>query len=73
MNKLSPEQWMGLIRTVLTFVGGFLITQGTASSELVNQIIGAVLTLTAAIWSVVSKKPVSAGSPDPIVRLVKGK
>jgi hypothetical protein len=54
--KLSKEQIMGIIRHGLTFVGGIFIMKGLVSESVVSDIIGGVLTLTGAIWSIVDKK-----------------
>ena len=54
--RLSKEQIMGIIRHGLTFVGGIFIMKGLASESVVSDIIGGVLTLTGAIWSIVDKK-----------------
>lgn len=54
--KLSKEQIMGIIRHALTFVGGVLIMKGLVSESTVTDIVGGVMTLTGAIWSIVDKK-----------------
>ena len=56
MNK---EQILGLIRHLLTFVGGFLITKGVIDQGTSVEAIGAITTLIGTIWSVLSKKPVT--------------
>jgi len=53
--KLSKEQIMGIIRHALTFVGGILVMKGLATDSLVADIVGGVMTLTGAIWSIVEK------------------
>jgi len=55
MNKLKKTQVLGIIRHTLTFVGGILIAKGLISEGSVAEIIGGVITLTGAIWSVVAK------------------
>lgn len=54
--KLTKEQIMGIIRHGLTFVGGIFIMKGLADEPMVSEIIGGVMTLTGAIWSIVDKK-----------------
>jgi hypothetical protein len=56
MNK---DQILGLIRHVLTFVGGFLITKGIIDEATSLEAIGAITTLIGSVWSVLSKKPVT--------------
>jgi len=53
MNK---EQIFGVIRHVLTFVGGILMIKGIGSESLFAEISGGVMGLVAAIWSLVEKK-----------------
>jgi hypothetical protein len=50
------EQVLGLIRHALTFVGGIVIAKGYIDEALTVEIIGGVMTLVGAIWSVASKK-----------------
>ena len=51
------EQTLGLIRHALTFVGGIIVTKGLVDGALFQEILGGVMTLVGAIWSVASKKP----------------
>jgi hypothetical protein len=55
MNK---EQILGIVRHVLTFIGGFLITKGLIDETIVTEVIGGVSTLIGAVWSFIAKKPV---------------
>ena len=54
--KLSKEQLLGIVRHGLTFVGGLLLMKGIVDEAMLSEISGAVITLTGAIWSVISKK-----------------
>lgn len=73
MQKLTPDQWMGIIRQALTFIGGFLVTQGSVSSTIVEQIIGGVMAILGLVWSVKSKSTDVNGKPkgDPVVKLFR--
>ena len=53
--KLTKEQILGIVRHALTFVGGIVVAQGLVAPGLVTEIIGGVMTLTGAIWSVIDK------------------
>jgi hypothetical protein len=53
--KLTREQVMGIIRHTLTFVGGIVVAKGLVDEATATEIIGGVLTLTGAIWSIVAK------------------
>lgn len=52
MNK---QITLGLIRHVLTAVGGFLIAKGWIGEEILTEVVGAIVTLTGGIWSVIDK------------------
>lgn len=54
--KLTKEQTLGLIRHTLTFVGGIVLSNGLVDQATIDVIIGSVITLTGAIWSIVAKR-----------------
>ena len=49
------EKTLGVIRHVLTFVGGILVAQGLISEGLTSEIIGGVITIAGTVWSIVAK------------------
>lgn len=51
------EQVLGLIRHALTFAGGIVVAKGFIGEGVSEEIIGGVMTLIGAIWSVLDKKP----------------
>ncbi len=53
--KLTKEQVLGIVRHTLTFVGGIVVMKGLVDEATVTEIIGGVMTLTGAIWSVIDK------------------
>lgn len=53
MNK---EQVLGLLRHLLTFAGGFIVTKGLIDESLYTELVGGVLALVGTVWSIVSKK-----------------
>jgi hypothetical protein len=53
--KFSKEQLLGIVRHSLTFIGGILITRGLIDKGMLNELMGGVITLTGAIWSIVAK------------------
>ncbi len=53
--KLSKEQVLGIIRHALTFAGGIIVMKGLADETTVTEIVGGVVTLVGAIWSIVDK------------------
>lgn len=50
------DQTLGLIRHALTFVGGIIVTKGLVDESLFEEVLGGVMTLIGAAWSIVSKK-----------------
>lgn len=50
------DQVLGLIRHALTFVGGVIVAKGLVDEVLFQEILGGVMTLVGAVWSVASKK-----------------
>ena len=64
--KLTKEQVLGIVRHTLTFIGGIVIARGLVDETLVTEVIGGVLTLTGAIWSIIDKK-----NPTPEITVLK--
>ena len=54
--KLTKEQILGIVRHALTFVGGVVVMKGLVDETMVTEIIGGVMTLVGAVWSVIDKK-----------------
>ena len=42
---MTKEVLLGLLRHVLTFGGGLLVTKGLADASMVNEAVGAIITL----------------------------
>lgn len=53
---MTKDQVLGLLRHVLTFGGGFMVTNGIFDEAGLSQAIGAVITLAGAVWSILDKK-----------------
>ena len=53
--KLTQEQVLGIVRHILTFGGGILVTKGLLDEGMVAEISGAVITLIGAVWSIIEK------------------
>jgi hypothetical protein len=45
-----------LIRHILSAAGGFLVAKGLVSADQLPEVVGAVITLLAAAWGILSKK-----------------
>ena len=57
---MTPEIIGGIVRAILSAVGGFVLAKGYVDAESWMAISGAVVTLAVAVWSVVAKKPAVA-------------
>lgn len=53
--KLTKEQFLGILRHTLTFVGGVLVMKGIIDDATFSELSGAALTLAGGIWSVIDK------------------
>lgn len=53
MNK---DQVLGLVRHILTFGGGILVTKGLSSDAMSTELIGSLMSVVGIVWSIVSKK-----------------
>jgi hypothetical protein len=47
---------LGIIRHLLTFGGGYLVGQGWIEEAMVPELVGALMTLIGAVWSVSDKR-----------------
>lgn len=56
-TPMTSDQITGILRAILTALGGYFVTRGWLSSDTVNEVIGAVLTLGGAAWSIWSNRP----------------
>ena len=53
MNK---EKTLGIVRHVLTFGGGYAVAKGIIDEGTMIELVGAIITIAGAIWSVAAKK-----------------
>lgn len=53
---MTKEQVVGVIRHVITFVGGILVVKGILDEAMVQEVLGGVLGLVGTVWSIVDKK-----------------
>jgi hypothetical protein len=56
--KLNKEQVMGIVRHALTFIGGIVVMKGLVDETVITEVIGGVMTLVGAVWSILDKKEV---------------
>jgi hypothetical protein len=53
---MKKNELLGLIRHALTFVGGIIVAKGLIDESLFQEVLGGVMTLFGAAWSIVEKK-----------------
>jgi hypothetical protein len=53
---MKKEQFLGILRHVLTFTGGILVLKGLLDESLVLELTGGIVSLVGTLWSVISKK-----------------
>jgi len=70
---MNQEKVLGILRHVLTFVGGVLVTRGLIDESLYTELVGAIMTLVGGIWSVVDKNKLKqvVGNVADVVESVK--
>jgi len=56
---MTKEQILGVVRHVLTFVSGILITKGIFDEATSTEVIGGIMGLAGTIWSIIEKKKVA--------------
>jgi hypothetical protein len=57
--KLNKEQILSIVRQVLTATGAILITAGVMKEGMTSEILGTIMTLISAVWSIVDKTDAS--------------
>ncbi len=53
---LDQAVWMGFVRHILTLGGGVLIAKGYADESMVNELVGALVTVIGFGWSYLHKQ-----------------
>ena len=53
---MNNDILLGLVRHTLTAVGGVLVTKGTIDQSTLETVIGGIVAIVGALWSVFSKK-----------------
>jgi hypothetical protein len=53
---MTKEQFLGVVRHTLTFIGGILIMKGYITDAMNVELAGAVVTLAGGIWSIIKNK-----------------
>ena len=53
---MTSDQIGGIVRAIVSAVGGYFIGKGLLDASMVTSLAGAAATIASAIWSVLSKK-----------------
>ena len=53
---MNTEQIQGIVRHLLTFIGGIVVMKGLTTDSVVQELIGASLTVFGGVWSIIVKK-----------------
>lgn len=56
MDEKKKEKVMGMVRHLLTFFGGIIVSYGLAENAIVHEIVGALITVIGGVWSISAKK-----------------
>lgn len=56
MSVLNESQWLGVVRHLLSAIGGVAVYNGVVTEDEAASILGCSLTLFAAIWSILTKQ-----------------
>ena len=53
---MTKNALLGFVRHILTFGGGFLVSEGVVSATQLETGLGALITLSGVVWSIFDKK-----------------
>jgi hypothetical protein len=53
--KIMSDKISGLLRHILTFVGGYLVTAGIIDEAMLMEVVGAIITIIGFAWSWIGK------------------
>ena len=56
VTAMTKDQKLGVIRHVLTFVGGILLAKGLVDESLMTDIIASIMVLVGGAWSILEKR-----------------
>lgn len=54
------ETVLGVVRHILTFVGGYMVAKGIIDETTSVELIGGLVTVIGAVWSIIAKKKPAA-------------
>ena len=53
---MTRDMWLGLVRHLLTLIGGVFVAKGQIDADTVNTAIGAAVSLGGVAWSIADKR-----------------
>lgn len=56
-NIFTTDQYLGFIRHLLTVAGGALVTKGILTDQVLNELVGSLMTLVGFGWSLLTHAP----------------
>jgi len=59
---MTTEEFGGLVRTILAFGGGFIVSRGWLDNATMMTLVGALVTIATAGWSIWNKKKAAAAA-----------
>ena len=63
--NLDPKTLGDVLRSILTFVGGFLVSRGILDEATMVTVAGAIAAMLVALWPVFFGKPTPPPPPEP--------
>lgn len=55
-NNMKIASVLSVVRHILTFAGGYLVSKGYIDEETLGTLVGAVITVGGVIWGIIEKK-----------------
>lgn len=56
MSVLNESQWLGVVRHLLSAIGGVAVYNGVVTEDEAASVVGASLALISTIWSILTKQ-----------------
>lgn len=56
VTAMTKEQKLGIVRHVLTFVGGILLAKGLVDESLLTDMVASIMVLVGGFWSILDKR-----------------
>jgi hypothetical protein len=57
---MNQEQVLGIVRHILTFAGGIVVSRGLLDEATMTAVVGAIITIGGAAWSILAPEKTAA-------------